>query len=485
MIVNIKNAAQSFKRTLDFFLNSSHFPTLFLTVAISGAALFFANITPASLPDSQTLLELERANDQYLQQLADQNEKAAPLPSSLGEEDQELLKGQAGTWPENYITTEGKLRPGDTFGNLLRRAEIPELERGQIIEALDGLLDFRSLRPGDRFSAILDPQGSLVEYRYHSGLLDIYRVSRDDSGYRAEKMAVSLERRTEVISGKIDSSLFAAFKPHGEHPRLLYAFADIFSSHIDFNLEIKSGDSFYMVVEKYFLDDRLAGYGQIISAGYRQVEGKYLEAFLYRGPDGEESYFNREGQEMGASFLRSPVPMARVSSGFTYRRLHPILNVVRPHLAVDLAAPTGTPVLATADGRVHFAGPNGGNGNFVVIEHGNGYRSSYAHLSGIKRGLRVGDKVKQKELIGYVGSTGLATGPHLCYRIQHQGKYIDPLSLRFRPRSQLRGEQLAAFQAHLAHTDELTGIIAEAKGEKRVLKVKNITIAPEERLSLR
>jgi len=473
MLTHIKSAIQHFKRTCNFFVNSSHFLTLFVTVAMAGAALFFANITPASLPEPMALSTLEQATDRYLERLGPSRQEL----TAAG-----LEQRPTSSWPEDYKIVEGVLQAGDTLSIALRRVGIEEAVRTQIIRALAGLLDFRTLRPNDRFKVVLDGNGELVESRYETGPLDVYRVNRAaDNSLQAEKVNVSLERRTMKISGEVTSSLFAAFQPHGENPRLVYTFADIFASHIDFNLETRAGDRYSLVFEKYYKNGEFVGYGRLLSASYQMVGGETLEAFRYESPDTPASYFDRDGNELGASFLRSPVPTARVTSGFTHQRLHPILNVVRPHLAVDLAAPEGTPVMATADGRVVFRAMNGGNGNMITIDHGNGYRSSYAHLSGFRRGLKVGDRVRQKDIIGYVGSTGLATGPHVCYRIQHNGEYVNPLALKFKPRSVLAGAELAAFQTQVK---EITRLAKKGGESQALLKVKEITLEPEERLTL-
>ncbi|MDF1615028.1 M23 family metallopeptidase [Desulfurivibrio dismutans] len=467
----IKDAVQSIIHTGKIFLNSGHFSTIVITVAISGTALFFANITPASLPTPVALPEFEEAVADHL--ATESPETAAP--PALAQPPEPL-------WPENYNRIEGELRSGDTLNDALRRAQINGNDRTGIIRALDGLLDFRSLRPRDHFTAVLDDDDAVVEYRYHSGPLDIYLVSRtDDDQFQAEKMSVILERQTKKISGRIKSSLFAAFQSHGEQARLIYGFAEIFASRMDFNVEIRKGDRFQLVFEKYYRDDEFVGYGPILYARYEQTGGDVLEAFRYTPEDGLASYFDRDGRELGASFLRSPVPMARVTSGFNRRRMHPILNQVRPHLAVDLAAPTGTPVMATADGRVIFRSRDGGNGNMVILEHSNGYRSYYAHLSGFKRGMKVGERVRQRDIIGYVGATGLATGPHVCYRIRHNGEYINPMAMRFTPRSELEGEALIRFQDHRRKLIQL----ADSLGEKeQAVLVGRITVDPDQGLTL-
>ncbi|MDZ7640760.1 MAG: peptidoglycan DD-metalloendopeptidase family protein [Desulfurivibrio sp.] len=456
---------------MKFFVNSTHFPTVAVAVTVVTAALLFANITPASLPDRPEPL----AYSPELPAVTVVPPAPALRPTTAP------TTGKDAGWPEDYTLIDGQLQSGDSLNDTLRRGQLTTDDRRAVIDALAGLLDFRSLRPGDRFQVVLDEHKELVEYRYQSGPLETYRVYRQaDHRLQAEKMAVQLTRRTKQISGRIDSSLLAAFRPHGEKPRLAYAFAEIFASRFDFNVEIRRGDSYELVFEKYYHDEQFVGYGRLLKATYRRANGEVLTAFHYETKN-TASHFDPEGRELGASFLRSPVPVARVTSGFTYARRHPILDQTRPHLAVDLAAPRGTPVMASADGRVVFRRRDGGNGNMVTIDHGNGYRSSYAHLNRFRKGLQVGDRVQQKDIIGYIGATGLATGPHVCYRIQKNGRYVDPMGLEFKPRSVLEGAELAAFRQH---RQEITQLAAELADGPRVVKSREITVEPDQRLTM-
>ncbi|MBW2164429.1 MAG: M23 family metallopeptidase [Deltaproteobacteria bacterium] len=195
------------------------------------------------------------------------------------------------------------------------------------------------------------------------------------------------------------------------------AFTDIFASRLDFNTETRLGDQFDVIVEEYFKDDRFVGYGK----------GKYYDS---------------DGREVGTSFLRSPLPVYRVTSKFSKRRLHPILKVYRPHLGVDLAAPIGTRIMAAADGRVSFVGWQKGFGRTVILKHPGGYKTYYGHLSRFAKGIKKGIRVEQKQIIGYVGSSGLSTGPHLDYRIKENGIFKNPFNMKFKPKSKLAGKAL-------------------------------------------
>jgi murein DD-endopeptidase MepM/ murein hydrolase activator NlpD len=238
------------------------------------------------------------------------------------------------------------------------------------------------------------------------------------------------------VRGTIRSSLYEAMDRAGEGDALTGAFADLLAWDIDFAHELQPGDTFRAVVEKVYRDGRFVQYGRILAAEYHDAGGVH-RAYFFPWPDARGDWYGADGRSVRASFLRSPISYTRISSGFSGARLHPVLNVVRPHLGVDYAAPEGTPVWAPADGTVTALRRGGEGGNEVVLRHGGGYESHYLHLSRFAAGLRVGDRVRQKEVLGYVGATGLATGPHLDYRVQRNGRWVNPVTESFP-----RGEEL-------------------------------------------
>lgn len=365
----------------------------------------------------------------------------------------------------------GHLRAGENLDAALKRHGVRATVRGRLIKALRSSLDLRRLHPGDQFVVLFDAHERLAGFSYQSGPLDIYTIADSGNGLVASREPVHLECRTTGLSGTIDTSLIAAFTNLGEQTRLVYAFADIFASKIDFNTETRQQDRFSLVVEKYYKDEVFVKYGRILAAGYETGNIRH-EAYFFTSEQAGAGYFDRDGKEVGTSFIRSPIPFSRVSSKFSFQRKHPILGVTRPHLGVDLAAPSGTPVMAVADGKVVMASRNGGYGLQVIINHGNGYRTHYGHLSGFKKGLLAGATVKQKDIIGYVGATGLATGPHLDYRIEQNGEFKNPFDLKFKARNILTDSELALFA-------ETTGeyiALLQADDEQRILQVKNITI---------
>jgi murein DD-endopeptidase MepM/ murein hydrolase activator NlpD len=370
----------------------------------------------------------------------------------------------------------GTLQKGETLSKAFSRTQVPAKVKALVIEQLGNHVDFRRLRPGNQFELSLDENDGLLHCFFQTDLLNTYSLAKTADGYTVTMQEIPLECRTVTISGHINSSLFASFKDLDERGKLLYTFADIFASKMDFNTETRKGDRFTLTFEKYFKEGQFIRYGNIIYAAYRrQRDEQPLEAFYYSSDITPGAFFDREGRELGTSFLRSPVPLARVSSGFTKRRLHPILGYARPHLGVDLAAPKGTPILAAGDSRVAFIGRNGGYGNQIILDHGNGYRTHYGHLSGFKKGLHKGSRIAKKSVIGYVGSTGLSTGPHVCYRFEENGVFKNPFAMKFKPQSELEGTEYAAFQQWV------TGLapLGEPFTEPRVVKVRHVTFSPD------
>ncbi len=378
--------------------------------------------------------------------------------------------------PISLIEITGRIKSGDTMSTSLRRCAINDDVREQIIQSFKTILDFKRLRPGDHYIISLDADGKLVQCIYEAGPLDVYSLQRTDQGFQARQNDIPVVRKTMKLSGTISTSLFAAFYDHHEDSKLIYAFADIFASRIDFNTEAQVGDSFEVVFEKYFKNDEFIGYGNILYASYSQSKQNSTQEAIYFSSDTSSgAYFDREGKELGASFVRSPVPLGRISSRFTFRRKHPISGRIVPHLGVDFAAPHGTPVMAAADGKVKFIGTNGGFGKQIVLSHGGDYQTHYGHLSRFKKGLRKGRQVKKKEVIGYIGATGLATGPHLDYRVQHHGVFINPFSMKYRPKSILQGAELAKL---LETADDVTAMIHSSENNN-IIAMKNILLSPK------
>jgi len=375
----------------------------------------------------------------------------------------------------------GEIQPGDSLTSSFRSNGVEEEVQESVISAFDGVVNFREMKPNDRYTLTLDDDGSLLKCLYESGPLEVHAIERNPEGsLTAKKLDVSLDCRTVKLQGKVESSLFAALSAFKEDPKLIYSFADIFASKIDFNTETRFGDTFELVFEKYYKNNQFVGYGKILVARYNSKEVGPLEGFYFDRGREDIAYFDHRGNELSESFIRSPIPMAKVSSGFTYNRLHPVLNIVRPHLGIDLAAPTGTPVMAVSNGRVNFTGSKGGFGKLIILEHSNGYQTYYAHLSRFATNIKNGAKVQQKQIIGYVGATGIATGPHLDYRMAQNGVFSNPFNVKFRPRSQLTGSQMALFRQEFQTLTQL----AESLDDPKVMVVKNVVVTPDNPISM-
>jgi murein DD-endopeptidase MepM/ murein hydrolase activator NlpD len=248
-----------------------------------------------------------------------------------------------------------------------------------------------------------------------------------------------------VVSASIESSLYESIRMAGEGPQLVQSLVDVFQWDVDF-FALKKGDSFSVLVDKKFSGSDPVGYGPILAARFVHA-GNMYEAFRFEQPDGRAGYYTNRGTPVKKQFLKAPLKFSRVTSGFTKKRFHPVLKVHRPHLGVDYGAPTGTPVMTTADGVVTFAGKGRGEGNFIRIRHNSKIETAYLHLSRFAKGLKKGTRVEQGDIIGFVGSTGLSTAPHLDYRVRDNGEWINPLNLKSITPDPLRGASMRQFLA--------------------------------------
>jgi|Wag4MinimDraft_13_1082653.scaffolds.fasta_scaffold00357_2 murein DD-endopeptidase MepM/ murein hydrolase activator NlpD len=297
--------------------------------------------------------------------------------------------------------------------------------------------DFR-LQVGDKLT--INEDGAVIEVNI-SKEIHIKRTNESDISVQVVKYPVNVLRT--VVSGEINDSLFYSMRRVGESDILAIKLAEILEWEVDFFKDIRKGDLFNIVVEKKFCRNKFIGYGRILAVDFvnngRFIRGLYYENGKFSG------YFSPNGKSLQRGFLKAPLKFARISSKFQHRRLHPVLNVYRPHYGVDYAAPTGTPVHATADGTVKVKGYTKGNGNYVKLSHNNGYETMYLHFSRFKSGLKRGQFVKQGEVIGYVGSTGYSTGSHVDYRIKKHGRYINPLRFKS-PTKKLPEKEMALFK---------------------------------------
>jgi murein DD-endopeptidase MepM/ murein hydrolase activator NlpD len=346
-----------------------------------------------------------------------------------------------GPLPRSSLTlVHGEIARNATLASVLGRVLSPGAIHG-LVEAARPAYDLARLSVGHRFGLAVAPNGLVAAFTYAIDELRTLRLVRRGDALVPEVLSRSYEQRTEVVSGQIASSLFAAVTEAGEQDQLALDLAEIFAWDVDFNTELQRGDAFRVAAEKLYLDGRFSRYGRILSAEL-QRGSRTLRAVRYEGRNGS-GYYAPDGTPLRKAFLRSPLRFSRITSGFTRRRMHPILGRVTAHLGVDYAAPVGTPVSASADGVVITAGWHGGFGNTVRLRHANGYQTLYGHLSRLR--VRVGQRVAQGDVLGSVGSTGLSTGPHLDYRMARNGAWLNPLTAQLPPAEPLAEDERAAF----------------------------------------
>ena len=353
---------------------------------------------------------------------------------------------------------EGSLRKNETFYRAMIRNGVSTKLRSKIVRGLSGVVDFRKLHAGDTFVIKLDEQGRLLEADYEKTPFEVYAFvpERDVAlGKKAFRKPVFVERRVNKLAGYVDRTLEGSLRSAGAGSSLIRSFRDIFSSRIDTQKEVQPGDYFEVVFEEYFKKDVLVASGRILVADYvSKAYGRSFEAFYYAKQKGMPGrYFDAEGNSMELDLLRAPLESYRLTSRFTSRRFHPVLKRYFPHYGVDLAAPVGTPVMATADGRVSFAGWQRGFGRTVVLEHKKGIKTYYGHLSRFGKNIRRGIRVQQKQIIGYVGKSGVVTGPHLDYRVSVNGRFKDPFKIKSKATGHLEKKDYAKFLSEIQALD--------------------------------
>jgi murein DD-endopeptidase MepM/ murein hydrolase activator NlpD len=344
--------------------------------------------------------------------------------------------------PVRLSHTEIRVRRGDSLEQALRR-DLAAAEVPPVLTALRGAVDPRRLRPGDVLRVARTPEGAVVRVSYWPTRLGGHEARRNGPTWSVKRVTAPVETRVRGVAAALDGSLFATLADLGETPALTTRVVELFEWDFDFAADCLPTDRFRLLVEKQYVEGEFAGYGDVLAAQYESADRPVLTAVGFRRSDGTTAYYDLDGRSVRKAFLRAPLEFSRVTSGYSHARLHPILGGLRPHLAIDYAAPTGTPVRAVADGVVESAGWDGGNGLSVRLRHAHGYRTLYNHLSGVA--VRAGQRVAQRDVIGRVGSTGLSTGPHLDYRVMKDGQWVNPLDERFVPGDPVPEDLRAAF----------------------------------------
>lgn len=360
-----------------------------------------------------------------------------------------------------YQRVIGKVKSGQNLDQILRKSGAGASESLAFSRTLKPVFDPRNARPGDGYSILLDPSGGISKFTYERSPVEIYTARAEGDGWSVVKLETVIDHEEVYLTGVVSGSLYESILNAGGDADLIMAFADLFSWDLDFSRETREGDEFAVIYEKLFARGESIGNGRILAASYKGAAGKF-EAIFFKS-ESTEGYYNPDGQSVRKSFLRSPVHFTRISSKFSKARKHPVLNIVRPHSGVDYAAPAGTRVWSVADGTVKHAGWKGQAGKTVIVRHANGYESYYNHLSGFPKGVKKGVRVKQGQVIGYVGSTGLATGPHLDFRIKKDGKWVDPLKEKYQPGPAVKNEDKAAFKTWAEQWVARLNVLADPK----------------------
>lgn len=447
--------------------NSPLYPKSHLLAASGIAALL--SLTLLVFPSSQveakkTLLSLDVESSTSLS--TDKDAQPAELVTAAAGQGMQPgaganLQAPAAESPRETLIT---VSSGDTLSSVFTKAALPADTLHTLLASNKEAKQLTRIKPGQVIQITRNTQGELESMSSRLNRLESVHVTRTAKGFSVKRELLKPAIRQTYARGTIDSSLFVATKRAGLPHKLALDLANIFGYDIDFALDIREGDEFEVVYEEKVVDGKTVGSGNILAARFTN-RGKAYTAVRHTDRQGNSTYYRADGSSMRKAFIRTPVDFARISSRFTNARRHPVLNKIRAHKGVDYAARPGTPIKATGDGKIVLAGRKGGYGNTVVIQHGQRYRTLYAHMKGFAKGIRNGSHVTQGQIIGYVGTTGLSTGPHLHYEFQVNGTHVDPLSQKLPMADPIAGAERKRFlqqsQPLLARMDqERTSLLA-------------------------
>ncbi|WP_084183270.1 OapA family protein [Nevskia soli] len=355
---------------------------------------------------------------------------------------------EALTVPPATEWTTVSVKSGQSLSNIFDDAHLPPEDWMAITKLGGDCAQLKRIKAGDQLRLRV-ANGELQELVYPLDELRTLSVRRGDNGFESATLSASLERRSTEAVGTIENSLFLDGRKAGLNDRMILQFADLFGYDIDFAQDLQEGDRFSVVYEELYKDGKKLRDGDILAAEFSN-NGKTYRAVRFVAPDGTKAYYTPAGLSLRKAFIRTPVDFTRISSGFTLHRWHPILNRMRAHTGTDYAAPIGTPVHASGNGKVEFVGQKGGYGNVVVLRHGNQYETIYGHLSRFQKGLHAGATVQQGQVIAFVGMTGLATGPHLHYEFRINGMPVNPEKITLPRAMPLEPRTLAQFRSSSA-----------------------------------
>jgi murein DD-endopeptidase MepM/ murein hydrolase activator NlpD len=420
-------------------------PTIAATACALGAAVAFA-VAPGSAPDPLA---------------GEKSIVALPLPQAVSIDNQAEL---------GFIHREEKVRKGDTLGSLFARLGIDDAEAEKNLRrAKDSRSILNNLRPGRTFTSVTAPDGDLKRLSYAVSPTEVIVAEAQGSDFNITKQTLELEKRVQLKAGVIRSSLFGATDVAGIPDAIAIQIAEIFGGDIDFHKDLRKNDAFRVVYETLHHKGEFVSAGKVLAVEFTN-KNKTLSAIWYEGSDAREGaneepgagrgYYTPEGDSLKKAFLKAPLEFSRITSGFG-SRMHPISRLWSAHKGVDYAAPTGTPIRTVGDGVIDFIGVQGGYGNVVIVKHREKFSTLYAHMSAFA-GFKKGDRVGQGEVIGYVGSTGWSTGPHLHYEFRVEGEAVDPMNVALPTTVPLEGKDREAYLKATAHLNVRLALIRQS-----------------------
>ena len=407
---------------------------------------------PTSTTEGQKHLKENPATIDNIQKLA-----SAHKPESTTEEE-----ASQETTPElNWSTL--KVKSGDSLSFIFQRAGLSDRELMNFLAATPESRILKKILPGQKLEFLID-EGKLQRLKYHRNQLSFVEYQKSDGAFVVSETNLTPEIRQVYREATIKESLFLAAQKAELPAGTTMELAGIFGWDVDFALDIRTDDSFKVLYEEKYLHGKKIGEGKILAAEFTN-QGNTFKAVYYEDSAGDGQYYAPNGDAMRKAFLRTPIDFARISSHFNLRRKHPILNTIRAHKGTDYAAPTGTPIKAAGDGKVTWAATKGGYGKTVIIQHGQSYKTLYAHMSKYGRGIRNGKRVKQGQIIGYVGTTGRSTGPHLHYEFYKNGAVRNPVTVKLPKAESIASSEMARFKA----TSQIHLASLESKGSATLL----------------
>lgn len=406
------------------------------------------NIQPTNQPEAEAF-HVAALSESTTATTSDSTDNPA---SKLAEDaEYEILHELPEPLAENDLNTDWhkvSVKSGDNMALIFKRLGLSPAQLYEIMQLGEVTQALKKLRPGQELLFDLDEEGEqtmLQALQYDPDNQHQLTVQRTMDGFEADLEAAELTTKVRAASATIDSSLFLAGQAAGMSANLIMQMVAIYGWDIDFVLDIRKGDQFSVIFQETYRDDVKIKDGPIIAAEFKN-RGRTLRAVRYTNADGRTSYYADDGKSMRKAFLRTPLDVYRISSHFDPNRKHPVLNRIRAHQGTDYAAPTGTPVKASGDGRIVHIGRKGGYGNTIILKHGGRYSTLYGHLSRFASGLRNGSRVEQGQVIAYVGSTGLATGPHLHYEFRVNGTHKNPVTVELPKADSIPEKRLAEFK---------------------------------------